>query len=67
MGLLLVFSFGICFFLTLRMVKAAKKQSLNHSNNYEAYVRDRREARRRARSRARALEEEKNTEGDIGG
>jgi hypothetical protein len=62
MGLLLLISFGLCFFLTMRLVKAAQK-GLNHSNSYEEYVRDRRDARRRARSRARELEKAQNTEG----
>jgi hypothetical protein len=63
MALLLIISFGLCFFLTLRLIKASQKKGLNHSNSYEEYVRDRRDARRRARANAKASESEKNTEG----
>ena len=60
---ILIIAFGLCFWLTLRMIKAANKKGLNHGNSYEEYIRDRRDARRRARNRAREAEKELNTEG----
>jgi predicted Holliday junction resolvase-like endonuclease len=63
--LLIVFAaMLVCLFFMRFMFRSA--QTLNRSNQYEEYVRDRRETRRRARSRRREeerLKNEENTEG----